>query len=237
MKITTVLFDLDGTLLPMDQDTFIKAYFGGLVRKLAPHGYDKDALIGAIWSGTKAMVANDGQDTNEKAFWDVFCKAFGEEALQDIPLFDEFYANDFCHVRESCGFSPKARETINRCKERGFRVALATNPLFPSTATEQRIAWSGLSHNDFELFTTYENSHFCKPNLNYYKEVMEKLGVCPEECLMVGNDVSEDMIASSLGAKVFLLTNCLINKENKDISDYPNGDFENLLMYIDSLNS
>lgn len=237
MKISTILFDLDGTLLPMYQETFIKGYFGGLVRKLNPHGYDKDALIGAIWSGTKAMVLNDGHETNEKAFWNVFCKTFGEEALNDIPLFDEFYANDFCRVRDYCGFSPEALETVKKCKSLGFRVALATKPLFPSTATEQRIAWAGLSPLDFELFTTYENSHFCKPNLNYYKEVMEKLNVSPEECLMVGNDVSEDMIASELGAKVFLLTNCLINKENKDISAYPNGDFEDLWKYIDSIKS
>ena len=38
--IKTVLFDLDGTLLPMDQDNFVKAYFKNLAIKLAPHGYD-----------------------------------------------------------------------------------------------------------------------------------------------------------------------------------------------------
>lgn len=236
MKITTVLFDLDGTLLPMDQDAFIKAYFGGLARKLAPHGYDKDELIGAIWSGTKAMVINDGSTTNESAFWNVFTKTFGNKALEDIYLFDEFYANDFCRVKASCGFSPKAHQTIQKVKELGFRVALATNPFFPSTATEQRIEWAGLSHSDFELVTTYENSHSCKPNLNYYKEIMAKLGVCAEECLMVGNDVGEDMIAEKLGAKVFLLTDCIINKENKDITAYPHGSFEELWQFLESLN-
>ena len=60
MKITTVLFDLDGTLLPMDQDTFIKAYFGGLAQKMIPYGYDGEKLIDAIWEGTKAMITNTG---------------------------------------------------------------------------------------------------------------------------------------------------------------------------------
>ena len=235
MKITTVLFDLDGTLLPMDQDTFIKAYFGGLARKLMPHGYDKDALIGAIWSGTKAMVKNNGERMNEEAFWDEFCRIFGEKAKDDIPLFDEFYANDFCRVQNSCGYDPKAAEAIKTIKEMGFRVALATNPLFPSTATEQRISWAGLSPNDFEIFTTYENSHYCKPNPDYYREVMSKLGVYPEECLMVGNDVGEDMISETLGMKVFLLTDCLINKDNKDISVYPNGSFDSLIEFIKTL--
>ena len=110
--------------------------------------------------------------------------------------------------------------------------ALATNPLFPATATEQRIGWAGLSPNDFELYTTYENSNYCKPNLDYYRAVMNKLSVTPEECLMVGNDVGEDMIATDLGASVFLLTDCLINKENVDISVYPNGNFDALLNYI-----
>ena len=236
MKITTVLFDLDGTLLPMDQDTFIKAYFGGLARKLASHGYEKDALIGAIWSGTKAMVINDGSTTNEAAFWNVFTNTFGNKALDDIFLFDEFYANDFCRVQSSCGFSPKARQTVQKVKELGFRIALATNPFFPSTATEQRIEWAGLSYTDFELVTTYENSHFCKPNLDYYKEVMENLGVCAEECLMVGNDVEEDMIAEKLGSKVFLLTDCIINKENKDINAYPHGSFDELWQFLESIN-
>ena len=235
MKITTILFDLDGTLLPMDQEDFTKAYFGGLTKKLAPHGYEKESLITGIWSGTKAMVMNNGEKFNEEVFWDVFTGLLGDRAREDIGYFDEFYANDFCRVKDACGFNEKSADCIKAIKEKGYRVALATNPLFPSTATEQRISWAGLSHNDFELFTTYENSHYCKPNLNYYKEVINKLGVNPEECLMVGNDVGEDMIAEKLGMKVFLLTDCLINRENKDISNYPNGSFDDLMNFIESL--
>ena len=235
MRITTILFDLDGTLLPMDQDVFINAYFGGLVKKLTPHGYGKDELVNAIWSGTKAMIKNTGEILNEEAFWNEFCRIVGNKLKDDIELFDDFYANDFCRVKDACGYDPRAKETIRSIKALGFRVALATNPLFPSTATEQRIAWAGLSHSEFEHFTTYENSHYCKPNLNYYKEVMEKLGVCAEECLMVGNDVDEDMIAETLGARVFLLTDCLINKSNKDISVYPHGSFNELLDYVKQL--
>ena len=112
---------------------------------------------------------------------------------------------------------------------------LATNPLFPVVATESRIRWAGLKKEDFELVTTYENSRHCKPNPDYYKDIMEEIKVRPQECLMVGNDVKEDMIAESLGMKVFLLTDCLINKEEKDISVYPNGDFNELLAYVDTL--
>ena len=235
MGIKVVLFDLDGTLLPMDQDVFVKAYFGSLAKKLAPRGYDSEKLIGAIWSGTKAMVQNNGEVTNEKAFWKKFCEIFGQDAVRDEPYFDEFYKTEFQKVKEVLGFNPNAKIALDKVKEKGFRVALATNPIFPSIATVSRIRWAGLDPQDFELYTTYENSYYCKPNLEYYKAIIAKLGVTADECLMVGNDVSEDMVAEKLGCKVFLLTDCIINKENKDISVYPNGDFLDLIKFIDCL--
>lgn len=234
-KITTVLFDLDGTLLPMDMNEFIKAYFGGLARRLAPHGYEPQKLVDAIWKGTAAMVKNDGTTTNEDRFWQGFEAAYGKPARQDEPLFAAFYREDFDNVRTSCGYTPAAREMIDTIKACGLRTALATNPIFPAMATERRIAWAGLSTSDFEFYTTYENSHFCKPNPEYYREVMNALGVCPEECLMVGNDVEEDMIAQKLGAQVFLLTDCLINKNGVDITAYPNGSWDKLFAYIKEL--
>ena len=235
MSIKVVLFDLDGTLLPMDMEKFTKNYFGLLAKKLAPRGYEPEALIKAIWTGTAAMVKNDGSKVNEKAFWDKFCEIYGENAINDTPYFDAYYREDFDKVQSSCSFAPLAAKVVRRLKEKGFRVALATNPLFPSIATEKRIAWAGLSPSDFELFTTYENSRFCKPNLNYYKDILAKLNVSAEECLMVGNDVGEDMIAATLGMKVFLLTDCLINKTGEDISKYDNGDFTALLNYVEAL--
>ncbi len=150
-------------------------------------------------------------------------------------MFDEFYATDFQKIKDVCGFTTKAAELIQHIKEKGYRIALATNPLFPSVATESRIRWAGLQPEDFELYTTFETSHYCKPNLDYYKEILKQLQTVPEECLMVGNDVSEDMIAEQLVMRVFLLTDCLINKQNIDISVYPNGDFDKLIKYIEGL--
>lgn len=235
MGIKAVLFDLDGTLLPMDQDTFIKAYLGGMAKKLAPHGYNPDALVKAVYAGMKAMTTNDGSCTNETAFWNAFTGILGEKVRDDMPIFDEFYRNEFQDVKNICGFLPDAVKTVRKLKEMGYRVALATTPMFPSIATESRIRWAGLELDDFEFFTTYENYHYCKPNLNYYREVVEKLGVAPEECLMVGNDVGEDMVTEELGMKVFLMPADLINKVGKDITVYPQGDFADLLAYIDTL--
>ena len=227
--ITTYLFDLDGTLLPMDQEVFTTAYFKLLAAKIAPRGYDPEKLVAGIWEGTAAMVQNDGSRTNEEAFWKKFAGIFGEKVLEDKPLFEDFYQNEFNDVARVCGCTPKAAELIEQLKRQGYRLVLATNPLFPEIATRNRIAWAGLRPEDFELITTYENSRYCKPNPAYYKEILEKLGCVAQECVMVGNDVTEDMAAALLGMKVFLLTDCVINKENRDISVYPHGGFDELL--------
>jgi HAD superfamily hydrolase (TIGR01549 family) len=235
MSIKAVLFDLDGTLLPMDQEVFIKAYFKKLAGKLAPLGYEPNQLIDTIWKGTAAMIQNDGDKLNEEIFWVVFGSVYGQKGLKDKNCIDEFYRTDFQKVKDSCGFAPESEGLVHSLKEKGYRVILATNPIFPSIATESRMGWCNLSPKDFEFFTTYENCHYCKPNPKYYEEILEKADLVPAECLMVGNDVDEDMIAGTLGMKVFLLTDCLINKNNKDISCYPHGNFDDLIKFIENI--
>ena len=235
MKIKAVVFDLDGTLLPMDQSLFMKAYFGGLAKKLAPRGYDPEKLVKAIMLGSQAMVQNDGKKTNEEVFWDKFSEIFGEDVRKDEPYFEEYYYEDFDKVSDSCGYNPEAAVAVAKIKDMGLRVALGTNPLFPSIATEKRTRWAGLDVSDFEFYTTYENSYFCKPNLHYYEDILKKLNLACEEVLMVGNDVDEDLVAEQLGMKVFLLTDSVLNRQNKDVSAYPSGSFAELLEFIKTL--
>lgn len=235
MTITTVLFDLDGTLLPMDQEQFIKAYFGGIAAHMAPYGFEGEKLLKTIWMSTGTMIQNATGKTNEEVFWAHMAMVYGPNIREDEPKFDEFYRVGFPKVRTSCGFTPMAARIIDSCKEKGLRIALATNPFFPATATWQRTQWAGIDPADFALITTYENSHSCKPNPAYYHEVLEKLGVKAEECLIVGNDVEEDMMARELGMQVFLLTPCMINKKEKDITQYPHGDYEALLAFLENL--
>ena len=232
MDIRTVLFDLDGTLLPMDMEEFTNGYFAMLTKKMAPRGYDPKQLIDAVWTGTAAMVKNDGSRTNEEAFWAKFAQIFGEKALEDRPLIEEFYANEFQRARDFCGYDPWAARAVRTIRESGRRVVLATNPIFPAAATESRLRWVGLEPSDFELYTTYENCRYCKPNVDYYREILDRLGLRAEDCLMVGNDVTEDMAAQALGMRVFLITACLINKEGKDIDAWPHGGFEDLVRFV-----
>lgn len=232
MRLTTVLFDLDGTLLPMDQDVFVKAYMKALAGRMASHGYDPEALVAGLWKGTGAMVRNDGRKTNEAVFWEVFSALLGQRVLGDMPLFDDFYRNDFQTVRASCGYTEESARAVAEIQKMGLQTALATNPIFPQVATYSRIRWAGLRPEDFRFITTYENSRYCKPNLDYYREILEKLDLRPQAVLMVGNDVSEDMVAEELGMGVFLLTPCIINREGQDTSRWPQGDFGDLLAFL-----
>ena len=232
MAITTVLFDLDGTLLPMDQDAFLNDYFTRMAAAMARQGHDPKQLINTVWLGTKAMVQNDGSMTNGERFWETAVSVMGEKIREDQPYFDAFYKEEFEPVKASCGYNPAAAEVVYGLKERGFRVVLATNPISPALATDWRIRWAGLKPEDFELYTTFENSHYCKPNLKYYEEILQKLNVRPEECLMVGNDVEEDMITRQMGMQVFLLTDCLISRHGTDINEYPHGGFEELKAFL-----
>ena len=235
MPITTVMFDLDGTLLPMDLDAFVKDYFGRLAAKMAPHGYEPKKLMDTIMSGIGSMVKNDGSCSNEDAFWKTAVAMSGQKIADDIDIFTDFYENDFDAVKASCGFAPEAAQIVRGLNARGLRVVLATNPIFPARATMWRIQWAGLEPEDFELVTTYENSRHCKPNPDYYRDILSELGLKGEECVMVGNDVQEDMIAESLGMRVFLLTPCMIDRCGTDISVYPHGGFKELAEFLENI--
>lgn len=235
MMITTMLFDLDGTLLPMNQDEFANAYVKGLATAAMQADYEPKSFSKAVIAGTYAMVKNNGIGTNEEVFWNTIAEIYGEKIKKDMHIFDEFYRADFQKIRSVCGYEPKATELIKRLRANGYRTVLATNPLFPRIATESRIRWAGLEPTDFEIYTTFEDAHYCKPNLNYYKELLERLNLTPEECLMIGNDVDDDMIVEKLGMKVFLLTDCLINKSGADISVYPHGSYDALDSFINHI--
>lgn len=235
MSIQYIFFDLDGTLLPMDQDRFIRSYMTALSNYMEPHGFEPRRFIETIWHGTGAMFKNNGAATNEDVFWNTFTAIYGPEVRQYEPIFDTFYRTRFAQVQSSCGYDPKASKTIEKLKDMSFELVLATQPIFPAIATESRMQWAGLDQNAFKLYTTYENSNFCKPNPAYYRQILDKIGAEAEQCLMVGNDATEDMVAQTLGMKVFLLTDCLINKEGKDLSGYPQGNLDALLHYIQSM--
>ena len=230
--LEAILFDLDGTLLPMDMEGFIKAYFGAITQKMAQVDIDTKKLLDTIWKGTDAMVANDGSCLNEARFWQVYEEHMGTEALQYQSVFDEFYQTEFEAARAATSANPQIRELVDWIREKNIPMVVATNPVFPKAAQYKRIGWAGLRPEEFCYITSYENSHYCKPNPAYYQEILSQLGLEAEHTLMVGNDVTEDMAAAELGMPVFLLTDCLWNPKNKPIDSYPHGDVAALKQYI-----
>ena len=181
------------------------------------------------------MLKNDGTQTNEKVYWDCFQRVFGNAGDEEQALFMNYYLNEYqdC-LKESCGKIDGAAAVVHGLREKGILLALATNPLFPIEAVSKRIAFSGLSPDDFDCVTTYDWCRFSKPNPNYYLEVSKKLSVPPEQCLMVGNDAADDMPAESIGMQTFLVTDCLEHTTTEDIQNHPHGTMKDLLDFIQS---
>ena len=236
MKKTTVLFDLDGTLIGMNQDEFIRLYFHAILGKLTELGYDKALMYEALEKAIRATKRNDGSVTNEMRFWQTFDEAAGGASKDLCDALVSFYSNEFIRVLEgSCYPYPRALEIVNTARAKGLCVILATNPLFPAIATHARIRLGGMSPDDFDYITAYENSSYCKPSPGYFRELLDKLGISPEECVMIGNDTKDDFAAHALGIPVFILTDGLINQGGVDLAEYPHGGFDDLISYIRSI--
>ena len=213
------LFDLDGTLLPMDMKYFIELYVAAFCKCLAPvTKIESKPLMDSIWASVAQMARNDGDCLNETVFW----RTMNSRCKRDMRVFSDNFDS----------FYPLAKVVVDYIKKRGGRIIVATNPIFPKSSTYTRIEWAGLNVNDFSYITTYDNSSACKPNLNYFEEVCSVCGIHPEESLMIGNDVDEDMISSRLGFDTFLVTDCLINRSDKSLSLFRHGDFEDLFDFI-----
>ncbi len=96
MTYQAILFDLDGTLLPMDLDQFTE----GVLPSFGPDGCPRMAIgkrrwfrpCGRVWG---AMVKNQGNRSNCEAFWETFAQVLGPQVYDHIPIFDAFYATEF----------------------------------------------------------------------------------------------------------------------------------------------
>lgn len=230
-----ILFDLDGTLLPMDYDAFMKMYFKELCKVLAPYGIEPKTAVDAVWYGTKGMIMNNGEQSNKDVFWKGFAEMVGGDTESHIAATDPFYDGDFHKIKAVTFENPLARAAIEAAGKNGRKVVLATNPLFPRNAQISRLSWIGLREDDFGLITDYESDSFCKPNPKYYISICERIGVRPEECLMVGNDESDDMMgASKAGMDCYLVTDCLIPSD-KFTWTGRRGTFPELVKYLESI--
>ena len=233
--IRTLLFDLDGTLLPMDQKRFMEAYLGAFAGKCKQLSLPVPLALEALDNGFKAMLANDGSMTNEKRFWKEFSTVLGFSVEDRIGDFIRFYSEEFTRLNIVAARNVLSRQFVETVRADGYRTVLATTPVFPRPGTLERLNWAGVDPSYFELITTYEDFSYAKPNLGYYNEIMDKLAVDPEQCLMIGIDVEEVMVAKQLGMDVFLVTDWLINPKGLDISEYKRGSLREAFDYCRGL--
>lgn len=213
--IDTVLFDLDGTLLSVDMEDFMHSYFKAVSKSFYKYA-EPSKLIKNIIGATERMVqSTDSASTNEMVFEKEFKRLMGCDIAPFMERFEEFYTTDFKSIKNIINNQPLCKKIVEVLKDKGYEMVLATNPLFPKVAIEERVRWAGIDVDSFILITSFEEMHYCKPRIEYYEEIMEIINKRPENCLMVGNDVEEDMIAHRLGMKTFLLDTHLIKRGDK----------------------
>jgi FMN phosphatase YigB (HAD superfamily) len=202
-SIRAILFDLDGTLLDNDMEVFLPPYFAMLTARMAPF-VPREQFLDHLMRATEVMMANDGRATNEEVFAAAFYP-LNEHSREELePVFAEFYAEDFPELQRYTRRKPHARPVVEQAFGLGCDVIIATNPLFPATAVQQRLAWAGVEDFPYRLVTTYENSRAAKPNLRYFEDILEAVGQPAEAALVVG-DEDMDMVAGHLGCPTFLV--------------------------------
>lgn len=230
-----ILFDLDGTLLPLDEKLFVDIYFTELSKVFSEYNIESNKLVEAIWTATHEIIKNDGKRTNEEAFWEKFKSIINIDLLNIKEVLEKFYANEFFTKLKKCSTENNlAKVAVNLAKKNGRKVVLATNPVFPIDALV-RLKWTGLDIDDFDYVTHYSNSSFSKPNPKYYLDLCKKLNVEPNDCLMIGNDERQDIFAaSSAGMNCYLVTDYLYTYPECKVN-CEKGSFEDLIEKLKTL--
>jgi FMN phosphatase YigB (HAD superfamily) len=231
MMIKALLLDLDDTLLGNNTRTFMEHYFA-LLSEYARPRFDQATFLPSLIHSTQMTIQNtDPALTNADVFWTHFQNLTGGHRADLEPFFRRFYETEFPRLRSSTTFRPMAPELVQAAFDRDLAVVIATNPLFPQTAIEQRLAWAGIPVDKFPfaLVTSYENMHAAKPQVAYYSEILTSIGCQPEEALMAGDDWKNDIAPpASMGMATFWVTNGAAEPLDPSLL-YAQGTLEDLL--------
>jgi FMN phosphatase YigB (HAD superfamily) len=202
----TLLVDLDNTLLHNEMDTFVPAYLQGLACHMAPY-VDPKVMTKTLLAATHQMSQNQQPDLSLMEVFDAaFYPALNVKKADVQPVIDEFYEVHFPSLRRQTSPQPGAVQFVTQALEKGYRVGIATNPLFPLTAIQQRLAWAGLSPSlvPFDLVPSYSNFHFAKPNPAFFAEILAQMGWPEGPVIMIGDEADLDIAgARQLGIAAF----------------------------------
>jgi len=231
-----ILFDLDGTLLNIDMEYFLTHYFrsmGSLA--VSEQVLDPNQLIAQILRSTEVMINDlDPEASNEDVFMRDFLTSTKADEVVMREFFNKFYDHVFPDLQIYCEPFMGIQEMMAKIFASNTKVVIATNSVFPLKAIQTRLNWAGIGQFPYTMVTSYENMHFCKPHTQYYEEIVKLIGVNPATCLMVGNDADEDLAASKLGMKTFLVTDRLITKGGNDYQPDWKGDLQDLFAFLNN---
>jgi FMN phosphatase YigB (HAD superfamily) len=227
--ISTLLLDLDGTLIDNDMEEFIPAYLA-ILSEFTSVLVPPEELTRTLIQSTMVMTKNDDPEiTLEQAFSDHFFPALGVPESELREVIEDFYAQRFPDLRPLVQIRPQAKTLIEAATRRKLEVVVATNPLFPLTAITQRLDWGDISANEhpYALITSFEDFRFCKPHSAYYAEILGRLGRRAHEAVMVGNEPKNDLVpARALGIPVFHI-------DEQPAEPFSGGDLEAVLPWLD----
>jgi FMN phosphatase YigB (HAD superfamily) len=235
-SVTLILFDLDDTLLGNEMNNFIPAYLQSLAKRMADVS-DPALLIKTLLSATRQMIENlNPSQRLEEKFDAAFFPALNLIRQEVQGIIDAFYVEDFPKLQGLTQFRPEAVRVVKQIINQGDQAAIATNPLFPRTAIQQRLNWAGLPVEEipFVLVPSYETFHFAKPNPAYYAEYLAQLGWPKIPIVMVGNDIDSDIDAArQLGLPVFWMNHNGASNWNGREAIPPHGEITDLIPWLD----
>lgn len=234
-NINTVLLDLDGTLLQVDLNVLIPTYINKLSSFFSDL-VDPKLLSSSLYATTRITVENqDPKRTNEEVFFEDFTRRINLSEQIIRPRLEQFYAEEFPRLQTLTSPHPYAKKLLDVALRKNLDIVIATNPVFPRVAIEERLRWAGLSEYPFKLITNIENMHFCKPNPQYYREITVHLSCSPASCMMAGNDVTEDLSAAQVGMLTYLVEDTMENAEHEVPKSTRRGLLQDLVQFISDL--
>ncbi len=204
--LKAVLFDLDDTLLQTSTEAFLRRYFV-LIGRYAAELMPPEKLLAELQYCTKRTIENvDTAVTNHDVFWQCFSRRNNLDPVKTEAYFDRFYRREFPKMRCLTRPVPGAPAVVQACLDAGLKVVIATNPLFPTFAIEERLRWAGVPAEEypFALVTTMDNMHASKPNPAYYREILDVIEVEADTAVMVGDDWERDILpAHAVGMRAY----------------------------------
>lgn len=223
--IQAILFNPEGKLVNVDTTDFMRNYLGILAPRFA-HLLSPDKFAKQLVKSLETSQNNNNpEQTNKQTLGDDFSKAIGQSLNVMCPIFEKFYESDFSTLRCLVQPTPQGVKVVEYAIQQGFLTAVATNPILPLSAMQEYVLWAGFKPEQFNVIPALEDFHYFKPQPGFFQEIAQKLGVEPDNCLMVSGQ-TQDLICQDIGMKVFM-----IGQEANEPADYT-GNLDDLFRLI-----